>query len=84
MQDVITCHYCQVELSPWEMTKDHIVPRSIGGLDIRWNIVWSCRDCNSKKADTYPTCPCAKCSRTRRRHWELEGIPNPKRNKVKA
>jgi 5-methylcytosine-specific restriction endonuclease McrA len=33
------------------MTRDHIVPRSKGGLDILDNLQTLCIDCNSEKAD---------------------------------
>jgi hypothetical protein len=70
---VVPCHYCQREVGPGALTFtwDHVVPRSIGGLNVRWNVVPSCRDCNSDKADEFPTHECAFCRRTRRRHWEL-------------
>lgn len=65
------CHYCDISLLEETKTKDHVVPRSIGGLDVRWNIVWACRDCNSDKADDFPVCRCNFCRRTIRKHWEL-------------
>ena len=68
------CHYCHIPLALGKRTKDHIVPRARGGLDVRWNIVMSCAMCNVRKSDNWPTCKCAKCSRTRRRHWEQLGI----------
>lgn len=72
----VPCHYCQqevgIETNPF--TKDHVVPRGLGGLDVRWNVVPACRDCNREKADKYPTHACAFCSRSRRRHWEMLGI----------
>jgi len=64
------CHYCDIELTEENKTKDHVVPRAIGGRDVRWNIVWSCRDCNSRKADKFPVCSCNLCRKTVRRHWE--------------
>jgi hypothetical protein len=73
----LICHYCSVELFPGDPTtaptKDHVVPRAMGGLDIRWNIVIACRDCNSRKADQYRFMnhDCSFCRRTRRRHWEM-------------
>lgn len=79
MSEILVCHYCQRELvghgsDDLAPTRDHVVPRALGGLDVRWNRVWSCRACNSDKADKYPSCTCAFCSRTRRRHWEQLGI----------
>lgn len=62
----ITCHYCgeKVEF----ITKDHIVPKSLGGVDRPWNIVQSCFPCNSAKSNNYPTCDCYKCQRAIQRH----------------
>lgn len=73
---VVPCHYCQREVGPGalEFTRDHVVPRAIGGRDRRDNVVPCCRDCNGDKADKYPTHQCAFCNRTRRRHWEEFGI----------
>lgn len=70
----VACHYCQRLLRPNEVTKDHVVPKARGGLDIRWNIVPSCEVCNRRKGDSWPTCYCNFCRRTRRRHWQLYGI----------
>lgn len=80
--EVVPCHYCQREVGPGrlEFTRDHVVPRAMGGRDRRDNVVPSCRDCNGEKADKYPTHDCSFCRRTRRRHWEEFGI-GPKRSK---
>jgi len=43
--DASVCHYCLTELTVLTRTKDHVVPKSIGGMDIRSNIVWACRPC---------------------------------------
>lgn len=82
------CHYCGVPLFKRGMprtrgavpsTKDHVVARALGGLDVKWNIVEACRTCNGNKADQYSDkwCHCGFCKRTRRRHWEMFGIRNP-------
>ncbi len=73
---VVPCHYCQREVGPGALTftRDHVVPRAMGGKDRRDNVVPSCRDCNGEKADKYPTHDCSFCQRTRRRHWEEFGI----------
>jgi len=64
------CHYCGIELTEENKTRDHVVPRAMGGLDVKWNRVWCCREENSKKADKFPTCRCSFCRKTIRRHWE--------------
>ena len=48
---------------------------------MRWNRVPCCRAENSSKGDRYPTCLCSFCSRSRRRHWELFGIPDMTKKK---
>lgn len=74
MSERVFCHYCHYGIPKGQETKDHVVPRARGGLDIRWNIVWSCSPCNLRKADAWPTCSCNFCRRTRRRHWQLLSI----------
>lgn len=79
MQDIPECHYCGKELYPGDVTVDHVVPRAAGGRDERFNKVLSCRDCNSRKADDWPTCSCNRCRKTRRIHWERYRIRENKR-----
>lgn len=43
------CYYCGKRVSPQELTMDHKIPLSRGGLSIRDNIVPACKECNSKK-----------------------------------
>lgn len=40
------CAYCGSEE---ELTLDHIVPRSLGGLDKTTNVLCACHDCNQSK-----------------------------------
>lgn len=77
--DVPLCHYCSKELYPGDATVDHVVPRAAGGRDERFNKVWSCRDCNSRKADDWPTCQCNKCRKAQRIHWERYRIREDRR-----
>lgn len=45
-----SCTYCGVEFDENTLpTKDHIIPISKGGNNIKENIVPACRSCNSKK-----------------------------------
>ena len=44
-----TCYYCKRELSPGELTMDHIVPLIRGGKSTRNNVVPACKECNNKK-----------------------------------
>jgi 5-methylcytosine-specific restriction endonuclease McrA len=43
------CVYCG---SFYDLTIDHVVPRSKGGTDDRSNLQTLCRPCNEKKADS--------------------------------
>lgn len=48
------CHYCGAEVSPSQLTLDHIVPIIRGGKSTRGNCVPSCKECNSKKQSLLP------------------------------
>ena len=42
------CFYCN-RIMGKDATVDHLTPVSRGGDNQRWNLVWSCRRCNSRK-----------------------------------
>ena len=48
------CQYCGVTCTPDELTYDHVVPRSKGGLTTWENIVSACYACNRRKANRTP------------------------------
>ena len=48
------CQYCGATPGTEELTIDHIIPRSKGGLTTWDNCVLACVDCNSKKANRMP------------------------------
>jgi 5-methylcytosine-specific restriction endonuclease McrA len=50
-RDNWTCQYCG---SHAQLTVDHVVPRSKGGLSTWDNIVASCAPCNRRKGDLLP------------------------------
>jgi 5-methylcytosine-specific restriction endonuclease McrA len=50
-RDDWTCQYCGVRAN---LTVDHVIPRSKGGLSNWENIVASCAPCNRRKADRTP------------------------------
>src|SRR5690606_15187008 len=53
-RDGYLCLYCGGAFEASELTRDHIVPTSRGGVD-RWeNVVAACRRCNQRKADALP------------------------------
>lgn len=43
------CCYCGAQKRPEQLTRDHIVPISRGGLDIWKNVVTACKPCNQRK-----------------------------------
>ncbi|MFO8084393.1 MAG: HNH endonuclease [Desulfobacterales bacterium] len=48
------CHYCKKTVSPKDLTMDHIVPISRGGLSTKGNVVPCCKACNTKKKQLLP------------------------------
>lgn len=50
-RDDHTCQYCGRRLPARELTLDHIVPRSRGGLSTWRNLVVACFPCNDRKGD---------------------------------
>lgn len=51
VRDKEKCAYCGTKLTLRSCTKDHVIPRSKGGLDVLSNVVACCRHCNARKAD---------------------------------
>jgi len=49
------CYYCGKRLQ--SLTKDHIIPRAKGGLNILSNLVPACHSCNSRKNVGPPPIP---------------------------
>lgn len=48
------CMYCGTRLPTSELTIDHVVPRSQGGVDTWENLVAACRGCNARKGGRTP------------------------------
>ncbi len=53
-RDKNTCQYCGRRMPKPELTLDHVVPRSRGGVDSWDNLVLACMACNVKKANRTP------------------------------
>jgi len=51
LRDRFSCQYCG---SREELTFDHVIPRSKGGLTVWENVVAACSPCNLKKGDRLP------------------------------
>jgi hypothetical protein len=67
------CHYCRDDMVfpldkrqpqniPNAVTRDHIVPRSMGGEYRDHNLILACRRCNEKRGDNLYYCSCAFCA----------------------
>ncbi|MFB3916701.1 MAG: HNH endonuclease [Terriglobales bacterium] len=54
LRDRNTCQYCGTVLPSSELTLDHVVPRSRGGLSTWENLVACCHVCNRKKGNQLP------------------------------
>lgn len=50
-RDHFTCQLCGAQPGPEELTIDHVIPRSRGGVSSWENCVLACIACNSKKAN---------------------------------
>lgn len=53
-RDKNTCQYCHAQPGTPELTIDHVMPKSRGGLSTWTNCVCACIPCNSKKAARTP------------------------------
>ncbi len=53
-RDRDTCQYCGVQPGRAQLTIDHVLPRSQGGLTLWDNVVTACRECNRKKGGRTP------------------------------
>ncbi|MBF0567396.1 MAG: HNH endonuclease [Nitrospirae bacterium] len=49
-----TCYYCNSSIHPSELTMDHIIPVSRGGMSVKSNIAAACKGCNDRKKHTLP------------------------------
>ncbi len=49
LRDLYTCQYCSDTIAGKELTIDHVIPVSKGGLTTWENSVTSCRACNTAK-----------------------------------
>jgi 5-methylcytosine-specific restriction endonuclease McrA len=49
LRDRNSCQYCGIVLTSSELTLDHVIPRSRGGLSTWENLVACCHNCNRRK-----------------------------------
>ncbi len=64
-RDSFMCQYCGCKPGSEELTIDHVMPRSRGGLSSWTNCVLACIDCNTRKANRTPE----------QAHMPLRGTP---------
>ncbi len=48
-RDRNTCLYCGHTFADWDLTRDHVVPKSRGGSDAWDNVIVACKRCNHRK-----------------------------------
>ena len=48
------CAYCGHSFRDNQLSRDHITPKSRGGMDTWMNVVCACKHCNNKKDDRTP------------------------------
>lgn len=53
-RDSYLCLYCGQQFARPQLTRDHVIPLSRGGLDIWENVVSACFHCNSRKSNRTP------------------------------
>lgn len=53
-RDHYRCQYCGIRGTAFDLTLDHILPRSRGGRTVAENLVASCRECNNRKGNRLP------------------------------
>lgn len=51
LRDRSSCQYCGIVLPAGELTLDHVIPRSRGGLSTWENLVACCHACNRRKGN---------------------------------
>ena len=54
LRDSFRCCYCGDAPPTSELTFDHVVPKSRGGVTVWGNVVTACADCNLAKGDSLP------------------------------
>lgn len=54
VRDKFRCQYCAKKFEPFDLTLDHILPRSQDGPDEPENLATSCVPCNQRKGNRTP------------------------------
>lgn len=53
-RDNHTCRYCGAKAPDVKIAIDHVIPKSLGGLDVAENLVAACVECNTGKSSSQP------------------------------
>lgn len=53
-RDKNVCQYCSNQYRSYDLTVDHVLPKSRGGKTVWTNCVIACKPCNAKKDDKTP------------------------------
>lgn len=53
-RDRYTCAYCGGVFPRQALSRDHVIPRVQGGLDVWGNVLTACRPCNGRKGGRRP------------------------------
>lgn len=53
-RDRFTCQYCGAQPGMEELSIDHVIPKSRGGISLWTNCVLACTACNARKANRMP------------------------------
>ena len=68
------CFYCKTSISRLQdMGMEHVLPRSKGGRDARFNLVGSCKPCDTLKADIASRTEAEAHIAKLRAFWEQNG-----------
>ena len=71
-RDNFTCQYCGSLLPRYELTIDHVIPRSRGGRSTWANVVLACIQCNAIKGDQLTSeCSMHLIRKPREPHWSM-------------
>jgi 5-methylcytosine-specific restriction endonuclease McrA len=84
-RDHYRCQYCGRRGTAFDLTLDHILPRSRGGRTVAENLVAACQVCNNRKGDRTPeearmpllTNPAALLYGLERAEWRQAAMTRP-------
>ena len=78
LRDGFKCVYCLRDMhdaNPFDVTLDHLLPRSLGGRHEPTNLVTACRSCNSSRQAKDWQVWATKKAQTRIKRLRQKGLP---------